>query len=130
MSVLHEGEKMLKCRTDGIEASWSSLWMTKEKWESVVLEMPEYTYVDPVMYQKCADKLGMTYSTFWKWYQVWYGCGKTTTVLPFIKTEQEIRERDKRRNRKKAKGVQDLPKLKRRRRKTDSGNGTGGATGR
>ena len=118
---------MLASCKSGLEATKSNVWMTKEKWESVVLEMPEYTYVDPVMYAKCAKKLGMTYATFWKWYQVWYACGKTTKVLPFIKTEAEIRAlNDTRRNRKKAKRVSDLPKLKRNRRKTDRCNGDSG----
>ena len=99
-------------RTDGIERSWERHWMTKEQWESVVLEMPEYAYVDPVMYAKCAKKLGMSYSTFWKWYNVWYGLGKDCSVLPFIKTEKEIKARDdERRNRQKAVGVSDLPKM-------------------
>ena len=86
--------------------------LTKEQWESVVLEMPEYQYVDPVMYAKCAEKLGMAYATFWKWYNVWYACGKTTKVLPFIKTEAEIKAiNDKRRNRKEAERISDLPKI-------------------
>lgn len=101
---------MLKCNTSSIERS-KTIDMTKEQWESVVLEMPEYQYVDPVMYQKCADKLGISYSTFWKWYQVWYANGKQTKLLPFIKTEAEIKERDKRRNRKKVKAIPDLPNL-------------------
>ena len=101
----------------GIEATWKNLWMTKEKWESVVLEMPEHTYVDPVMYEKYAKKLGMTYQTFWKWYQVWWGLGKDCSKLPFIKTEAEIREmeNDKRRNREKVVRVSDLPKVQWRR---------------
>lgn len=101
---------MLFSATSSIEKS-KRIAMTKEQWESVVLEMPEYTYVDPVMYAKCAKKLGMSYSTFWKWYNVWYANGKQTKLLPFIKTEAEIRERDKRRNRKEAERISDLPKI-------------------
>lgn len=91
-----------------------SIYMTKEKWESVVLEMPDYQYVDPVMYQKCADKLGMAYITFWKWYNVWIANGKNTKALPFIKTKAEI-DNDKRRNRDEAIGIPDLPKIQWRR---------------
>ena len=29
--------------------SKSNIYMTKEKWESIVLELPEYQYIDPVM---------------------------------------------------------------------------------
>lgn len=101
---------MLFSATSSIEKS-KGIAMTKEQWESVVLEMPEYTYVDPVMYAKCAKKLGMSYQTFWKWYNVWYANGKQTKLLPFIKTEAEIRERDKRRNRKEAERISDLPKI-------------------
>lgn len=101
---------MLFSATSSIEKS-KGIAMTKEQWESVVLEMPEYTYVDPVMYAKCAKKLGMAYQTFWKWYNVWYANGKQTKLLPFIKTEAEIRERDKRRNRKEAERISDLPKI-------------------
>ena len=97
-------------RRGGIDKS-KGIAMTKEEWESVVLEMPDYRYVDPVMYRKCADKLGMAYNTFWKWYQVWYANGKQTKLLPFIKTEAEIRERDKRRDRTEAERVSDLPKI-------------------
>lgn len=89
----------------------AEIWMTKEKWENVVLEMPEYQYVDPVMYASCAKKLGMSTSVFWKWYNIWYATGKNTKAMPFIKTEAEIRERDKRGHRKKAKRIPDLPKL-------------------
>lgn len=107
---------MITSAKGGIEATKAYMWMTKEKWDSVVMEMPEYAYVDPVMYAKCAKKLGMSYNTFWKWYQVWYACGKTTTVLPFIKTEAEIKARDEqRRNRDKAIGVSDLPEIQWRR---------------
>ena len=74
------------------------MYMTKEKWESVTLEMPEYQYVDPVMYEKYAKKLGMAYKTFWKWYNVWIASGKNTKALPFIKTQAEI-DNDKRRSR-------------------------------
>lgn len=101
---------MASC-TSGIERSDRRCWMTREKWESVVLEMPEYQYVDPVMYKKYADKLGMDYKTFWKWYNVWYAIGKDTKVLPFIKTEAEIKAYDERRNRKETVGVRDLPKM-------------------
>jgi len=101
---------MLFSATSSIEKS-KGIAMTKEQWESVVLEMPEYTYVDPVMYAKCAKKLGMSYATFWKWYNVWYANGKQTKLLPFIKTEAEIRERDKRRNRNEAERISDLPKI-------------------
>ena len=107
---------MIASAKGGIEATKAYMWMTKEKWDSVVMEMPEYAYVDPVMYAKCAKKLGMSYNTFWKWYQVWYACGKTTTVLPFIKTEAEIKARDEqRRNRDKVIGVSDLPEIQWRR---------------
>ena len=104
---------MLKSAKGGIDRSNKAIYMTKDKWESVVLEMPEHQYVDPVMYAKYAEKLGMSYATFWKWYQVWYACGKTTKVLPFIKTEAEIRalENDKRRNRETSERVSDLPKI-------------------
>ena len=95
----------------GMEQTKKYLWMTKEKWESVTMEMPEYAYVDPVMYQKCADKLGMAYQTFWKWYNIWYAQGKNTKALPFIKTEAEIRERDKRGNREDTVDLRDLPKI-------------------
>ena len=110
----------------GITKSRNDLWMTKEQWESIVLEMPDCPDVDPVMYDKYAKKAGMTYVTFWKWYQVWYGTGKSTELLPFIKTEAEIRERDKRRNRKKTKGVSDLPDLLRNRRKSGKRDGDSG----
>lgn len=103
---------MFNSMKGGIDRSNKSIFMTKEKWESVVLEMPEHQYVDPVMYAKYAEKLGMSYATFWKWYQVWYACGKTTKVLPFIKTEAEIKAiNDERRNRKEAERVSDLPKI-------------------
>ena len=103
---------MFNSAKGGIERSNKSIFMTKEKWESVVLEMPEHQYVDPVMYAQYAKKLGMAYNTFWKWYQVWYACGKTTKVLPFIKTEAEIKAiNDERRNRKEAERVSDLPKI-------------------
>lgn len=101
---------MLFSATSSIEKS-KRIAMTKEQWESVVLELPEYQYIDPVMYAKCAKKLGMSYATFWKWYNVWYANGKQTKLLPFIKTEAEIRERDKRRNRKEAERISDLPKI-------------------
>lgn len=87
-----------------------TIHMTKEKWESIVLEMPDYQYVDPVMYEKCAKKLGMAYATFWKWYNVWIASGKNTKALPFIKTQAEI-DNDKRRNRDEAIGISDLPKI-------------------
>ena len=108
---------MIASLKGGIERSQERLWMTKEQWESVVLEMPEYAYVDPVMYQKYADKLGMAYSTFWKWYNVWYGIGKDTKMLPFIKTEAEIKamENDKRRSGNTSERVSDLPKIQWRR---------------
>lgn len=104
---------MITSATGGMERSNRSIYMTKEQWESVVLEMPEHAYVDPVMYAKCAKKLGMNYNTFWKWYQVWWGTGKDCSKLPFIKTEAEIREmeNDKRRNRKAVERVSDLPKI-------------------
>jgi hypothetical protein len=107
---------MIASNKSSIEASTKKMWMTKERWESIVTEMPEYEYVDPVMYEKYAKKLGMTYSTFWKWYNVWYAIGKDTKMLPFIKTEAEIKARDdERRNRKKVKRVSDLPKIQWRR---------------
>lgn len=101
---------MLFSATSSIEKS-KGIAMTKEQWESVVLELPEYQYVDFAMYKKCAEKLGMSYPTFWKWYNVWYANGKQTKLLPFIKTEAEIRERDKRRNRKEAERISDLPTI-------------------
>ncbi len=101
---------MLKSVKGGVDRSNRAIHMTKEQWESVVLEMPEYTYVDPVMYAKCAKKLGLSYNTFWKWYNVWYANGKQTKLLPFIKTKEEI-ENDKRRNRETSVGVSDLPKI-------------------
>ena len=108
------GDEMDRSAIGGIDRSNRAIFMTKEQWESVVLEMPEYQYVDFVMYKKCADKLGMSYRTFWKWYNVWYANGKQTKQLPFIKTKEEI-ENDKRRNRKEAVGVSDLPKIQWRR---------------
>lgn len=101
---------MLFSATSSIEKS-KGIAMTKEQWESVVLELPEYQYIDPVMYAKSAEKLGMSYATFWKWFNVWYANGKQTKLLPFIKTEAEIRERDKRRNRNEAERISDLPKI-------------------
>ena len=98
----------------GISKTHENIYMTKEKWESVVLEMPDYQYVDPVMYEKCAKKLGMAYATFWKWYNVWIASGKNTKALPFIKTQAEI-DNDKRRNRDEAIGISDLPKIQWRR---------------
>ena len=99
----------LRSANSGLDRT-KGIAMTKEQWESVVLEMPEYAYVDPVMYQKCADKLGMAYQTFWKWYNVWYASGKNTKALPFIKTQAEI-DNDKRRNRETSERVPDLPKI-------------------
>ncbi|MBO7732769.1 MAG: hypothetical protein J6S67_09460 [Methanobrevibacter sp.] len=99
----------LRSANSGIDRT-KGIVMTKEQWEAVVLEMPEYVYVDPVMYQKCADKLGMAYQTFWKWYNVWYASGKNTKALPFIKTQAEI-DNDKRRNRETSERVSDLPKI-------------------
>lgn len=99
----------LRSANSGLDRT-KGIAMTKEQWEAVVLEMPEYQYVDPVMYQKCADKLGISYSTFWKWYNVWYASGKNTKALPFIKTQAEI-DNDKRRNRDEAIGISDLPKI-------------------
>ena len=104
---------MIASAKGGIERSWKNLYMTKEQWESVVLEMPEYAYVDPVMYAKYAKKLGMSYCTFWKWYNVWYGIGKDTKMLPFIKTEAEIKaiRDDERRNRQASERISDLPEM-------------------
>ena len=99
----------LRSANSGLDRT-KGIAMTKEQWEAVVLEMPEYQYVDPVMYQKCADKLGISYSTFWKWYNVWYASGKNTKALPFIKTQAEIGN-DKRRNRETSERVSDLPKI-------------------
>lgn len=99
----------LRSANSGLDRT-KGIAMTKEQWEAVVLEMPEYQYVDPVMYQKCADKLGMAYQTFWKWYNVWYASGKNTKALPFIKTQAEI-DNDKRRNRETSERVSDLPKI-------------------
>lgn len=99
----------LRSANSGIDRT-KGIVMTKEQWEAVVLEMPEYVYVDPVMYKKCADKLGMAYQTFWKWYNVWYASGKNTKALPFIKTQAEI-DNDKRRNRETSERVSDLPKI-------------------
>lgn len=108
---------MITSATGGIEKTKKNVYMTKEQWESVVLEMPEYAYVDPVMYMKCAKRLKMSYNTFWKWYNVWYAIGKDTKMLPFIKTEAEIRaiRDDERRNRKAVERVSDLPKMEWRR---------------
>lgn len=94
--------------------SKSNIYMTKEKWESIVLELPEYQYIDPVMYDKYAKKLGMTYVTFWKWYNIWLANGRDTKSLPFIKTQAEI-DNDKRRSGKEVIGVPDLPKIQWRR---------------
>lgn len=102
---------MIASLRDRIDNARKSTWRTKEQWEKVVLEMPEYEYVDPVMMAKCAKKLNMSYPIFWKWYNVWIASGKDTKSLPFIKTEAEIRANDKRGNRETSERVSDLPKI-------------------